>query len=168
MIDTLEVFGNKVTTVAREVGIEGKLGGQARVPGAAGIWRDLTDNVNQLAANLTTQVRAIAEVATAVTKGDLTRSIAVEAQGEVAALKDNINEMIVNLAATTRKNNEQEWLKTNIAKVTGMMQGQRDLLTVAQLLLSELTPLIGAQHGTFYIADSVNDTPELKLLAGYG
>ncbi|HTW67787.1 MAG TPA: HAMP domain-containing protein [Bryobacteraceae bacterium] len=166
MIDTLATFADQVTTVAREVGIEGKLGGQARVPGAAGIWRDLTDNVNQLAANLTTQVRAIAEVATAVTKGDLTRSIAVEAQGEVAALKDNINEMILNLAATTRKNNEQDWLKTNIAKFTGMMQGQRDLLTVAQLLLSELTPLIGAQHGTFYIAETAEETV-LKLLAGY-
>ncbi|MDP8981590.1 MAG: HAMP domain-containing protein, partial [Acidobacteriota bacterium] len=168
MIDTLATFADQVTTVAREVGIEGKLGGQARVPGAAGIWRDLTDNVNQLAANLTTQVRAIAEVATAVTKGDLTRSIAVEAQGEVAALKDNINEMIVNLAATTRKNNEQDWLKTNIAKFTGMMQGQRDLLTVSQLLLSELTPLVGAQHGTFYIAETgEEETTELKLLAGY-
>ena len=167
MIDTLATFADQVTTVAREVGIEGKLGGQARVPGAAGIWRDLTDNVNQLAANLTTQVRAIAEVATAVTKGDLTRSIAVEAQGEVASLKDNINEMIVNLAATTRKNNEQDWLKTNIAKFTGMMQGQRDLLTVAQLLLSELTPLIGAQHGTFYITDTVDETPVLSLLTGY-
>ena len=167
MIDTLATFADQVTTVAREVGIEGALGGQARVPGAAGIWRDLTDNVNQLAANLTTQVRAIAEVATAVTKGDLTRSIAVEALGEVAALKDNINEMIVNLAATTRKNNEQDWLKTNIAKFTGMMQGQRDLLAVAQLLLSELTPLIGAQHGTFYITDSVDETPVLKLMAGY-
>ncbi len=166
MIDTLATFADQVTTVAREVGIEGKLGGQARVPGAAGIWRDLTDNVNQLAANLTTQVRAIAEVATAVTKGDLTRSIAVEAQGEVAALKDNINEMILNLAATTRKNNEQDWLKTNIAKFTGMMQGQRDLLTVAQLLLSELTPLIGAQHGTFYIAETAEEKA-LKLLAGY-
>jgi HAMP domain-containing protein/signal transduction histidine kinase/DNA-binding response OmpR family regulator len=168
MIDTLATFADQVTTVAREVGIEGKLGGQARVPGAAGIWRDLTDNVNQLAANLTTQVRAIAEVATAVTKGDLTRSIAVQAEGEVASLKDNINEMIVNLAATTRKNNEQDWLKTNIAKFTGMMQGQRDLLAVAQLLLSELTPLIGAQHGTFYIAETGHETPELKLLAGYG
>ncbi len=167
MIDTLATFADQVTTVAREVGIEGKLGGQARVPGAAGIWRDLTDNVNQLAANLTTQVRAIAEVATAVTKGDLTRSIAVEAQGEVAALKDNINEMIVNLAATTRKNNEQDWLKTNIAKFTGMMQGQRDLLTVSQLLLSELTPLVSAQHGTFYIAETHEDKTVLKLLAGY-
>ncbi len=166
MIDTLATFADQVTTVAREVGIEGKLGGQARVPGAAGIWRDLTDNVNQLAANLTNQVRAIADVATAVTKGDLTRSIAVEAQGEVASLKDNINEMILNLAATTRKNNEQDWLKTNIAKFTGMMQGQRDLLTVAQLLLSELTPLVGAQHGTFYIAEQSEDAV-LKLLAGY-
>ena len=167
MIDTLATFADQVTTVASDVGIEGKLGGQARVPRAAGIWRDLTDNVNQLAANLTGQVRAIAEVATAVTKGDLTRSIAVEAQGEVAALKDNINEMILNLAATTRKNNEQDWLKTNIAKFTGMMQGQRDLLTVAQLLLSELTPLIGAQHGTFYMAGSGEDVTVLDLLAGY-
>ncbi|HTP87455.1 MAG TPA: HAMP domain-containing protein [Bryobacteraceae bacterium] len=167
MIDTLAVFADQVSNVAREVGIEGKLGGQARVPGAAGIWRDLTDNVNQLAANLTTQVRAIADVATAVTKGDLTRSIAVEAQGEVAALKDNINEMIVNLAETTRKNTDQDWLKTNIAKFTGMMQGQRDLLTVSKLLLGELTPLVGAQHGTFYIADSTGDQQTLKLLASY-
>ena len=167
MIDTLATFADQVTTVAREVGIEGKLGGQARVPGAAGIWRDLTDNVNQLAANLTTQVRAIAEVATAVTKGDLTRSITVEAQGEVAALKDNINEMILNLAETTRKNTEQDWLKTNLAKFTRMVQGQRDLFTVAQLLLSELTPLVGAQRGTFYIADSSGAEPVLKFLAGY-
>jgi HAMP domain-containing protein/signal transduction histidine kinase/DNA-binding response OmpR family regulator len=166
MIDTLAVFADQVSNVAREVGIEGKLGGQARVPGAAGIWRDLTDNVNQLAANLTTQVRAIADVATAVTKGDLTRSIAVEAQGEVAALKDNINEMIGNLAETTRKNTDQDWLKTNIAKFTGMLQGQRDLLTVSKLLLSELTPLVGAQFGTFYIADEEKES--LKLLAGYG
>jgi len=166
MIDTLAVFADQVSNVAREVGIEGKLGGQARVPGAAGIWRDLTDNVNQLAANLTTQVRAIADVATAVTKGDLTRSIAVEAQGEVAALKDNINEMIGNLAETTRKNTDQDWLKTNIAKFTGMMQGQRDLLTVSKLLLSELTPLVSAQFGTFYIADEGRES--LKLLAGYG
>ena len=168
MIDTLAVFADQVSNVAREVGIEGKLGGQALVPGAAGIWRDLTDNVNQLAANLTTQVRAIADVATAVTKGDLTRSIAVEALGEVAALKDNINEMIVNLAETTRKNTDQDWLKTNIAKFTGMMQGQRDLLTVTRLLLSELTPLVGAQLGTFYIADSTDGSESLKLLASYG
>ena len=97
MTDTLRTFADQVTTVAREVGIEGKLGGQAKVPGAAGTWSDLTDNVNQLAGNLTSQVRAIAEVSTAVTKGDLTRSITVEAQGEVAALKDNINQMIGNL-----------------------------------------------------------------------
>jgi HAMP domain-containing protein/signal transduction histidine kinase/DNA-binding response OmpR family regulator len=165
MIDTLAVFADQVSNVAREVGIEGKLGGQALVPGAAGLWRDLTDNVNQLAANLTTQVRAIADVATAVTKGDLTRSIAVEALGEVAALKDNINEMIVNLAETTRKNTDQDWLKTNIAKFTGMMQGQRDLVTVSRLLLSELTPLVGAQHGTFYITDEEQES--LKLLAAY-
>ena len=166
MIDTLAVFADQVSNVAREVGIEGKLGGQSLVPGAAGIWRDLTDNVNQLAANLTTQVRAIADVATAVTKGDLTRSITVEALGEVAALKDNINEMIVNLAETTRKNTDQDWLKTNIAKFTGMLQGQRDLLTVSKLLLTELTPLVGAQHGTFYIADSTEE-PTLKLLDAY-
>ena len=132
MIDTLATFADQVTSVAREVGIEGKLGGQARVPGAAGTWRDLTDNVNQLAANLTTQIRAIAEVATAVTKGDLTRSISVEAQGEVAALKDNINQMISNLRETTQKNQEQDWLKTNLARFTRMLQGQRDLETVSQ------------------------------------
>ncbi len=173
MIDTLATFADQVTTVAREVGIEGKLGGQARVPGAAGIWRDLTDNVNQLAANLTTQVRAIADVATAVTSGDLTRSIAVEAQGEVAVLKDTINQMIVNLAQTTRKNTDQDWLKTNIAKFTGMLQGQRDLMTVANRLLSELTPLVGAQMGTFYLAESglaeSNDEQTvLRLVQAYG
>ncbi|MCU1257282.1 MAG: sensor hybrid histidine kinase, partial [Bryobacterales bacterium] len=167
MIDTLAVFADQVTTVAREVGIEGALGGQARVPGTAGIWRDLTNNVNQLAANLTTQVRAIADVATAVTKGDLTRTIAVEAQGEVAALKDNINQMISNLAETTRKNTDQDWLKTNIAKFTGMVQGQKDLRTVSQLLLSELTPLVGAQRGTFYIAESQEEDYVLKLTSAY-
>ncbi len=166
MIDTLATFADQVTTVAREVGVEGKLGGQARVPGAAGIWRDLTDNVNQLAANLTTQVRAIADVANAVTSGDLTRSISVEAQGEVAALKDNINEMIGTLAETTRQNKDQDWLKTNIAKFTSMLQGQRDLLAVSKLLLSELTPLVGAQHGTFYVTET-GDQGVFKLLAGY-
>ncbi len=124
MIDTLATFANQVTTVAREVGIEGKLGGQAKVPGAAGTWKDLTDNVNELAATLTTQLRAIAEVATAVTKGDLTRSIAVEALGEVAILKDNINQMIANLRETTQKNTEQDWLKTNLAKFTRMLQAR--------------------------------------------
>jgi signal transduction histidine kinase/DNA-binding response OmpR family regulator/HAMP domain-containing protein len=168
MIDTLAVFGDQVTTVAREVGIEGKLGGQARVPGAAGIWRDLTDNVNQLAANLTTQVRSIAEVSTAVTKGDLTRSISVEVQGELAALKDNINEMILNLKETTRKNTEQDWLKTNVARFTRMVQGQRDLLAVSKLVLSELAPLVEAQQGIFYIMTEQQDQePRLKLLASY-
>ncbi|QSQ11298.1 HAMP domain-containing protein [Myxococcus landrumensis] len=168
MIDTLAVFADQVTTVAREVGIEGKLGGQARVPGTAGIWRDLTDNVNQLAANLTTQVRAIAEVATAVTKGDLTRFITVSAQGEVAALKDNINEMIRNLKDTTRKNTEQDWLKTNLAKFTRVLQGQRDLLTVSKVILSELAPLVDAQHGVFFISDRAEGGEQiLKLLASY-
>src|SRR6187455_1279780 len=150
MIDTLATFAEQVTNVAREVGSEGKLGGQARVPGAAGLWRDLTENVNRLAANLTSQVRAIAEVATAVTKGDLTRSIAVEASGEVAALKDNLNEMIRNLKDTTLKNAEQDWLKTNLAKFTRALQGQRDLLAVARLILSELAPLVSSQQGLFY------------------
>jgi HAMP domain-containing protein/CheY-like chemotaxis protein/signal transduction histidine kinase len=168
MIDTLATFADQVTSVAREVGIEGKLGGQAKVPGASGTWRDLTDNVNELAANLTTQVRAIAEVATAVTKGDLSRSISVEAQGEVAALKDNINQMIANLRETTQKNTEQDWLKTNLAKFTRMLQGQRDLETVSKLILSELAPLVSAQHGVFYIMEmSENQPAYLKLLSTY-
>ena len=128
MTDTLATFAEQVISVAREVGVEGRLGGQASVPGAAGSWRDLTDNVNLLAGNLTTQVRAIAEVATAVTQGDLTRSIQVDAKGEVAELKDNINTMIANLRETTERNKEQDWLKTNIARFTSMLQGQRDLL----------------------------------------
>ncbi len=168
MIDTLATFADQVTTVAREVGIEGQLGGQAKVPGAAGTWRDLTDNVNELAANLTTQVRAIAEVATAVTKGDLTRSIAVEAQGEVAALKDNINQMIANLRETTQKNTEQDWLKTNLARFTRMLQGQRDLEAVSRLILSELAPLVSAQHGVFYLMETAeNHPPYLKLISSY-
>jgi HAMP domain-containing protein/signal transduction histidine kinase/CheY-like chemotaxis protein len=167
MTETLAIFADQVTTVAREVGVEGKLGGQASVPGASGTWRDLTDNVNQLAANLTTQVRAIAEVATAVTKGDLTRSISVAAQGEVAALKDNINEMIRNLKDTTLKNAEQDWLKTNLAKFSRMLQGQKDLLTVGRLILSELAPVVGAQQGVFYIVDNAKEEPLLKLLASY-
>ena len=154
MTDTLRTFADEVTTVAREVGIEGKLGGQAKVPGAAGTWRDLTDNVNQLAGNLTSQVRAIAEVSTAVTKGDLTRSITVEAQGEVAALKDNINQMIVNLKETTQKNTEQDWLKTNLANFSDMMQGQRNIVSVAQAIISKLTPLVNAQHGAFFLMEA--------------
>jgi HAMP domain-containing protein/CheY-like chemotaxis protein/signal transduction histidine kinase len=167
MIETLATFADQVTNVAREVGIEGKLGGQARVPGAAGLWRDLTDNVNQLAANLTTQVRAIAEVATAVTKGDLTRSITVVASGEVASLKDNINEMIRNLRDTTLKNAEQDWLKTNLAKFTRMLQGERDLVTVSNLILSELAPLVNAQHGVFYVTTRDGDEPMIDLVASY-
>src|SRR5438105_3268682 len=147
MTDTLATFADQVTNVAREVGVEGRLGGQAHVPGAAGTWKDLTGNVNLLAANLTTQVRAIAEVATAVTKGDLTRSIQVDARGEVSELKDNINTMISNLRETTESNREQDWLKTNLARFTSMMQGQRDLSTVGMMLLSELSPLVKAQQG---------------------
>ena len=167
MTDTLATFADQVTTVAREVGVEGKLGGQASVPGAAGTWRDLTDNVNRLAANLTTQLRAIADVATAVTEGDLTRSIQVEARGEVAFVKDNINEMIRNLKDTTLRSEEQNWLKTNLAKFSRMLQGQRDLLTVGKLILSELAPVVSAQHGVLYIMDNSGEQPELKLLASY-
>src|ERR1700712_5112985 len=167
MTDTLATFAEQVTTVAREVGVEGQLGGQAKVPGAAGTWKGLTENVNQLAANLTTQVRAIAEVATAVTKGDLTRSIALEAQGEMASLKDTINEMIRNLRDTTGKNNEQDWLKTNLAKFTRMLQGQRDLLAVTKLILSELAPVVSAQHGVFYMMDDSAREPVLKLTSTY-
>jgi HAMP domain-containing protein/signal transduction histidine kinase/DNA-binding response OmpR family regulator len=168
MIDTLATFADQVTTVAREVGVEGQLGGQAKVPGAAGTWKGLTENVNQLAANLTTQVRAIAEVATAVTQGDLTRSITVEARGEVAALKDTTNEMIRNLRDTTRKNTEQDWLKTNLAKFSRMLQGQKDLNTVCRLILTELAPVVSAQHGLFYVLDSSGEPPRLTLLASYG
>jgi len=167
MIETLATFADQVTTVAREVGVEGRLGGQANVPGAAGTWRDLTDNVNQLAANLTTQVRAIADVATAVTKGDLTRSITVEAQGELASLKGNINEMIRNLRETTSRNAEQDWLKTNLAKFTRMMQGQKNLHTVSQMILSELAPVVNAAHGVFYTMDSNGSEALLRLAATY-
>ena len=169
MTDTLRIFADQVTTVAREVGIEGKLGGQAKVPGAAGTWRDLTDNVNQLAGNLTSQVRAIGEVSTAVAKGDLTRSITVAAQGEVAVLKDNINQMIGNLKDTTHKNQEQDWLKTNLARFSSMMQGQRSIVSVAQLVMSELTPLVDAQHAAFYIMEPGDSgDPVLHLVASYG
>ena len=167
MTDTLGIFADQVTSVAREVGTEGKLGGQAVVPGVAGTWRDLTANVNLLAANLTTQVRAIAEVATAVTKGDLTRSIQVDARGEVSDLKDNINAMIGNLRATTERNTEQDWLKTNLAKFSRMMQGQRDLVAVGQMLLSELCPLIDAQHGIVYVMEGTNGASILNQLATY-
>jgi HAMP domain-containing protein/signal transduction histidine kinase/DNA-binding response OmpR family regulator len=167
MIDTLATFADQVTTVAREVGVQGRLGGQAAVPGAAGTWKDLTDNVNQLAANLTTQVRAIAEVATAVTQGDLTRSIQVQVQGELEELKNNINEMIRNLKETTLKNSEQDWLKGNLARFTRMLQGQRDLLTVGRMILSDVAPLVGAKHGVFYTMEEGGREPRLVLLASY-
>ncbi len=166
MTGTLATFADQVTTVAREVGVEGRLGGQAAVPGAAGTWKDLTGNVNLLAANLTNQVRAIAEVATAVTKGDLTRSIQVDARGEVAELKDNINTMIDNLRLTTDRNTEQDWLKTNLARVTGMLQGQRDLTTVGRLLLNEMTELVEAQLGVIYQMEG-DDAQKLKLLSAH-
>jgi CheY-like chemotaxis protein/signal transduction histidine kinase/HAMP domain-containing protein len=171
MTDTLATFAEQVTNVAREVGVDGRLGGQANVPGAAGTWKDLTGNVNLLAANLTTQVRAIAEVATAVTKGDLSRSIQVETRGEVADLKDNINTMIRNLRGTTESNQEQDWLKTNLAKFTRMLQGQRDLVTVGKMLLSELVPLVKAQQGAIYQMrygeGGETGDPELQPLATY-
>ncbi|MBY5609586.1 HAMP domain-containing protein [Rhizobium leguminosarum] len=167
MTNTLATFADQVTTVAREVGVEGRLGGQANVPGTAGTWKDLTGNVNLLAANLTTQVRAIAEVATAVTKGDLTRSIKVDARGEVAELKDNINTMIDNLRLTTERNTEQDWLKTNLARFTNMLQGQRDLTLVGKMLLSELAPLVGAHQGVIYQVDADERQPVLSLLSVY-
>jgi HAMP domain-containing protein/CheY-like chemotaxis protein/signal transduction histidine kinase len=166
MTGTLATFAEQVTTVAREVGVEGRLGGQANVPGAAGTWKDLTGNVNLLAANLTNQVRAIAEVATAVTKGDLTRSIQVDARGEVAELKDNINTMIDNLRLTTDRNTEQDWLKTNLARVTGMLQGQRDLTTVGRLLLNEMTELVEAQLGVIYQMEG-DEAETLRLLSAH-
>ena len=166
MTDTLATFADQVTTVAREVGVEGRLGGQANVPGASGTWKDLTGNVNLLADNLTNQVRAIAEVATAVTKGDLTRSIQVEARGEVAELKDNINTMIGNLRLTTERNTEQDWLKTNLARFTGMLQGRRDLAEVGRLLLSELAPLVNAQQGVMYQMEP-EETEGLAMLSAF-
>ncbi|HEX8909657.1 MAG TPA: ATP-binding protein, partial [Anaeromyxobacteraceae bacterium] len=169
MTDTLRTFADEVSTVAREVGIDGKLGGQAKVPGAAGTWRDLTDNVNQLAGNLSSQVRAIAEVSTAVTEGDLTRSITVAAKGEVAALKDNVNQMISTLKETSEKNTEQDWLKTNLANFSSMMQGQRNIVAVAQAIMSELTPLVNAQHGAFFMLEpGEGGEPQLNLVASYG
>ena len=167
MVDQLNGFAGEVTRVAREVGTEGKLGGQAQVPGVAGTWQDLTGNVNLLAANLTTQVRAIAEVATAVTKGDLTRSIQVDALGEVAELKDKLNTMIDNLRLTTERNTEQDWLKTNLAKFTNMLQGQRDLGTVGRMILSELTPLVGAHQAVIYQTHEDGTQRLLRLVSVY-
>jgi len=169
MVSQLSSFAAEVTRVAREVGTDGKLGGQARVAGVSGTWKDLTENVNQLAGNLTTQVRAIADVSTAVTQGDLTPRINVEAAGEVAELKDNINQMIANLGETTLKNAEQDWLKSNLARTGGLLQGQRNLDMVCQLIMSELTPLVAAQHGAMYVHKSAEGgPPELTLFAHYG
>jgi CheY-like chemotaxis protein/HAMP domain-containing protein len=171
MVDQLSTFAAEVTRVAREVGTEGRLGVQAEVEGVSGVWKGLTDNVNQLAGTLTTQLRAISEVSQSVTQGDLTRSIAVEAQGEVAELKDTINQMIANLGETTRTNQEQDWLNSNMARFTGLLQGERDLETVSRLIMSELTPLVGAQHGAFFVMESPDgegDDFELRLIASYG
>ena len=170
MVDQLKTFAGEVTRVAREVGVEGKLGGQAQSAEVAGVWKDLTDNVNQLAANLTNQVRAISDVATAVTEGDLTRQVRVDASGEVAVLKDKLNEMIRNLRETTRQNVEQDWLKTNRERFTRMLQGQTDLPTVSSSILSELATLVSAQHGVFYTMDKESNGTErkLRMQAGYG
>ncbi|HEY2064342.1 MAG TPA: response regulator, partial [Gemmatimonadaceae bacterium] len=167
MVEKLRVFADEVTRVAKEVGTEGKLGGQAEVPGVAGTWKGLTDSVNAMANSLTAQVRNIADVATAVTKGDLTRQITVEAQGELEELKSNINQMIANLKETTERNQEQDWLKTNLAKFSRMMQGQKDLESVSRLIMSELTPLVSAHHGAFFIMETDTGMPTLRLIASY-
>ena len=168
MVDTLSSFASEVTRVAREVGIEGRLGGQAEVEGVSGTWKRLTESVNELAGNLTTQVRAIGEVASAVAAGDLTRTITVEARGEVAELTENVNLMVATLRETTRANQEQDWLKTNLARIGGLMQGHRDLLQVAELIMRELTPTASAQYGAFYRAETVGEETELVMIAGYG
>ncbi|GAB3746000.1 HAMP domain-containing protein [Amycolatopsis oliviviridis] len=168
MVDQLSAFAAEVTRVAREVGSEGRLGGQAEVEGVSGTWKRLTENVNELAGNLTRQVRAIAEVTSAVATGDLTRSISVEAQGEVAELKDNINAMVQSLRETTRANEEQDWLNTNLARISGLMQGHRDLRVVATLIMNELTPLVGAQHGTFFLTEAGENGTRLRLITSYG
>ncbi|MEU6104752.1 HAMP domain-containing protein [Streptomyces flaveolus] len=168
MVDQLSAFADEVTRVAREVGTEGRLGGQAEVEGVSGTWKRLTENVNELAGNLTRQVRAIAGVTSAVAEGDLTRSINVEASGEVAELKDNINAMVQSLRETTRANQEQDWLKTNLARISGLMQGHRDLPVVAELIMDELVPLVSAQYGAFYLAEDGEGGPELRLVGSYG
>ncbi|MFI9825427.1 HAMP domain-containing protein [Streptomyces sp. NPDC052013] len=168
MVDQLSAFADEVTRVAREVGTEGRLGGQAEVEGVSGTWKRLTENVNELAGNLTRQVRAIAEVTSAVAEGDLTRSINVEASGEVAELKDNINAMVQSLRETTRANQEQDWLKTNLARISGLMQGHRELPVVAELIMDELVPLVSAQYGAFYLAEDDGEGPALRLVGSYG
>jgi signal transduction histidine kinase/CheY-like chemotaxis protein/HAMP domain-containing protein len=168
MVDQLSSFADEVTRVAREVGTEGKLGGQAQVRGVSGTWRDLTESVNQLASTLTTQLRAIAQVSTSVTRGDLTQRITVKAQGEVAELKDNINQMIVTLRETTKKNAEQGWLDSNLARISGLLQGQRDLGEVCRMIMMEVTPLVDAQLGAFFLADNEEAVVRLRLTASYG
>jgi HAMP domain-containing protein/signal transduction histidine kinase len=168
MVDQLSAFAAEVTRVAREVGREGRLGGQAEVEGVSGTWKRLTENVNELAGNLTRQVRAISEVTSAVATGDLTRSIAVEASGEVAELKDNINTMVRSLRETTEANQQQGWLQTNLARIAGLMQGQRDLAVVAELIMDELIPMVGGQHGAFFLAEAGEARTRLRLIAGYG
>ncbi|WP_344667326.1 HAMP domain-containing protein [Catenulispora yoronensis] len=169
MVDQLSSFAAEVTRVAREVGSEGRLGGQAEVEGVSGTWKRLTENVNELAGNLTRQVRAIAEVTSAVAEGDLTRSITVDASGEVAELKDNINSMVKSLRETTRANRDQDWLKSNLARISELMQGRRDLAVVAELVMDELTPLVGAQYGAFFLAEEAPDGggTELRLISSY-
>ncbi|GAA3376411.1 HAMP domain-containing protein [Streptomyces sannanensis] len=178
MVDQLSSFAEEVTRVAREVGTEGQLGGQARVRDVDGTWRDLTESVNEMAGNLTRQVRAIAAVATAVTRGDLNLKIDVDAAGEIQVLQDNINTMIVNLRDTTVANKEQDWLKGNLARISGLMQGRRDLDDVASLIMSELTPVVSAQHGAFFLAmptdgaaevgTGSNGLYELRMRGSYG
>jgi len=173
MVDQLSAFADEVTRVGREVGTDGKLGGQAKVEGVSGTWKRLTETVNGLASNLTTQVRAIAAVASAVAEGDLTQSITVNARGEMAELKDNINLMVANLRETTHANREQDWLNTNLARLSGLMQGHRDPLEVARLIMSELTPLVGAHYGAFYLATGdatgdASDSMEFQRIAAYG
>ncbi|MEU5635082.1 HAMP domain-containing protein [Streptomyces rishiriensis] len=172
MVDQLSSFAEEVTRVAREVGTEGQLGGQARVRDVDGTWRDLTESVNEMAGNLTRQVRAIARVATAVTRGDLNLKIDVDASGEIQELQDYINKMIANLRDTTIANKEQDWLKGNLARVSALMQGRRDLQDVASLIMSELPPLVAAQHGAFFLAmptaDGDADLYELRMLGSYG
>jgi signal transduction histidine kinase/HAMP domain-containing protein/CheY-like chemotaxis protein len=167
MVDRLRVFGDEVTRVAKEVGTEGKLGGQAEVPNVSGTWKGLTESVNAMANSLTVQVRNIADVTTAVTKGDLTRQITVNARGELDELKQNMNQMISNLRETTERNQEQDWLKTNLAKFTQMLQGQKDLESISSLIMNELTPLVSAHHGAFFILDDAGEQPTLSLIASY-
>ncbi|WP_169948017.1 HAMP domain-containing protein [Microbispora sp. H11081] len=168
MVDQLSSFAAEVTRVAREVSTEGRLGGQAEVEGVSGTWKRLTESVNELASNLTRQVRAIAEVTSAVTSGDLTRSITVDAEGELADLKDNVNSMVESLRESTRANQEQDWLKTNLARISGLMQGHRDLSAVAELVMNELAPLVNAQHGTFLLAEETPAGAELRVVGCYG